>query len=178
LALFPSSAGAAEYRTFVGCNDLAEIPVPSHVCHVGDFPAAYFESDTDTEYEVCVEFPGGKEVCAEEQFAEGEALYLNSITSEIPGNHFVSWYVEGVEVGSWLFRMDPVPPPPPPPVTLPAPTLVPPPVVVPATNTACINAQHRVTKLKGQLRKATGSEKKAKLRSKLENARAGARQAC
>lgn len=179
LALLPLSASAAEYRTFVGCNDLSENPIPAHVCHIGDFPGAYFESDTDTEYEICIEFPSGTELCAEEQFAEAETLYLNSITSEVPGNHFVSWYVEGIEVGSWLFRMDPIPPPPPP-VTPPAQTLIPPavPAVAPTPNTACSTAQQRVTKLKGQLQKASGHEKKAKLRSKLRNARAGARQVC
>jgi hypothetical protein len=50
--------------------------------------------------------------CTEEEFAEAGVLYVNSITSEQEGNHFVSWYVEGVEVGSWAFRLDPPPPPP------------------------------------------------------------------
>ena len=83
--LAPSPAGAAEYATFVGCDDLAETPTPSNVCMVDDFPAAYFEADVDTEYEIRVEFPSGKTLCLEEQFAEAEVLYLNSITSEVPG---------------------------------------------------------------------------------------------
>lgn len=66
----PALAGAAEYDAFVSCDDLSENPAPSHVCQIGDFPGAYFESDEDTEYDVCVEFPTGEELCAEEQFAE------------------------------------------------------------------------------------------------------------
>lgn len=87
--LVPCSASAAEFETFVGCDDLAEPPVASHVCKLGDFPAAYFESDVDTEYEICVEFPDGEVLCAEEQLAEAEVLYLNSIGSDEAGTHNV-----------------------------------------------------------------------------------------
>lgn len=47
----PSIATAADYKTFVGCDDLAENPIPSHVCQVDDFPGAFFESDSEVEVE-------------------------------------------------------------------------------------------------------------------------------
>jgi hypothetical protein len=178
-----SAAQAAEYRTFVGCNDLAENPIPAHVCQVGDFPAAYFESDVETEYEICVEFPDAEVLCLEEELAEGEVLYLNSITSELPGNHVVSWYVEGSEIGSWTFRLDaPAPPPVPAPVA-PAPIAPVPPVVVapapaPTPTAACLKSQQQVTKLKGRLRSVGGAKQKAKLRAKLRSARAAATRLC
>jgi hypothetical protein len=173
----PLSASAAEYSAFVGCDDLSSNPVPSHVCQVGDFPAAYFESDEETEYEVCVEFPQGAFLCAEEQEAEAGVLYLNSITSETPGLHTVWWYVEGVEVASWAFRLDPPPPPPAAPVVTP-PVITPAPAVAPPVNSACLKAEKHVGKLKGQLKQASGHSKKVKLRSKLKAARAAARAAC
>jgi hypothetical protein len=177
LLLAPISANAAEYSTFVGCDDLDATPTPSNVCHIGDFPGAYFESDVDTEYEVCVEFPGGLELCAEEQFAEAGVLYVNSITTESEGNHFASWYVKGVKVGSWLFRMDPVPPPPPTPVLPPPPPLAPP-AVTATSSVACLKAQQRVKKLKGQLGNAKTRAKKTALRAKLKKARSNVNLLC
>ncbi|HET6998780.1 MAG TPA: hypothetical protein VFI03_09335 [Solirubrobacterales bacterium] len=183
IALLASvSASAAEYDTFVGCDDLTENPVPSHVCQVGDFPGAYFASDVDTEYDVCVEFPSGTTLCAEEQFAEAETLYVNSITSEAEGNHFVSWYVEDVEVGSWSFRLDPPPLPPADP-PLPAPQVLPPPPppplpAAPLKSQGCLKAEGRVAQLKNRLRNTSGGKQKAKIRGKLRNARVEARRAC
>lgn len=176
----PMSASAAEYQTFVGCDDFAENPVPSHVCQLGDFPGAFFESDEETEYEVCVEFPDGEELCAEEQVAEAGVLYVNSIFSELEGTHLVSWYVGGVEIGSWAFRLDPPPPPPAPPAPAPTPpaTSPPPAAVVPLTSPQCLQAQHRVSTLKKQLRNASGHKQKVKLRGKLKSARAKAKRLC
>jgi hypothetical protein len=182
--LIPLAASAAEYSAFVGCDDLAEDPVPSHVCLTDDFPAAYFEADEDTEYEVCVEFPSEEFLCEEEQLAEAGVLYLNSITTEEPGDHFVSWYVEEEEVASWDFRVDaPAPPAPNPPATVvPAPIVTPVPTIAPtptATPTAaCLKAKLRTRKLGSRLRKADDGPAKAKLRGKLRNARAVANTAC
>jgi hypothetical protein len=174
--LIPLSANAAEYEAFVGCDDLAENPIPAHVCQVGDFPGAYFESDVETEYEICVEFPSGEEFCLGEEFAEAGVLYVNSITSEAAGTYFVSWYVEGAEVGSWSFRMD-APPPPPPPTVIPTPAPVVPPVIAPAPSTKCLQAQKRVKKLKDRLQKA-GLKQRSNIRAKLKSARAAAKNAC
>jgi len=183
--LIPLAASAAEYSAFVGCDDLAGDPIPSHVCLTDDFPGAYFEADEDTEYEICVEFPSGEFLCAEEQFAEAGVLYLNSITTDQPGNHFVSWYVGEEEVASWVFRVD-APPPLPTPSTparvVPAPIVTPAPTVAPAPpappSAACLKAKLRTRQLGGRLRKAEDGPAKAKLRGKLRNARAVAKTAC
>lgn len=116
ICLLPATALAAEYTTYVGCSPTASA-APSHVCQIGDEPGAFFESpEAEVEYEVCVTFPGEVELCAEEQLAEEGILYVNVITSEVPGDHLVTWYVEGIEVGAWTFRMESPPPPPPAPV--------------------------------------------------------------
>jgi hypothetical protein len=185
MLLVPSIASAAvSYRTFVGCDDLAVEPIPSHTCELGDFPAAYFESSEETEYEVCVEFPNEEVLCAEGQMAEAGVLYENSITSEMEGLHLVAWFVGETEVGSFAFRIDAPEPPPVPPVVVPPPVAsAPTPAPVAAVNPAppsplCLTAQGQVTKLKGRLRKARTPRQKAKLRKALTAARAFADKSC
>ncbi len=167
----PLSASAAEIETFVACNESS--PIPSQVCKIGDSPGAFFESDEEVEYDVCVEFPVGETLCAEQQLADPGVLFVNSITTNSPGNHRVIWFVEGIEVGSWTFRMDapappaPAPPPPAPPVIAPA-----------APSPACLKAKRRVRKLRAALQKASRRDQKAQTQAKLKAARAAAKRAC
>lgn len=162
-----SSLGAN--LAYVGCSSNADA-APSHVCQLGDRPGAFFESDTEVEYEVCVNFPSGEELCLGEQLAEPGVLFVNGITSGLPGTHLVTWFVEGAEVAAWDFRLD-VPP---------APAVVPPPppTVIPVTSTKCRDAKRRVEKLTTRLRKATKQKQKAAIRATLKNARASMRRAC
>lgn len=178
LLFVPLQASAAEYETFVGCDD--NTPTPSHVCQVGDPLGAYFESDADVEVEICVEFPNAQELCTEELFAEEGALYVLSIPNELEGDHLVTWYVGEVEVGSWAFRLDPPPPPPAPPAAPPAaaPAPAPLPTVAPGPSPTCLKAQQRVRGLKNRLRNANGRKAKTKIRLKLRKARATARRVC
>jgi hypothetical protein len=178
MLLSPLPASAAEFKTYVGCDDLADTPTPAQVCQLGDFPGAYFESSADTEYEICIEFPNEDVLCGDEELAEGGALYVNSIVTGEAGTHFVSWYVEGVEVGSWSFRMDaPAPPPLPPTPVIPAPAIPAPPAVsIPSAK--CLTARQQISKLKGQLKKASGHKQRVKIQGKLRNARATANHAC
>ena len=41
--LVTASAAAAEYNTFVSCDEPAENPSPSYFCEVGEAPRAFFE---------------------------------------------------------------------------------------------------------------------------------------
>ncbi len=54
IALLPGTASAAEITGFVGCDENAENPQPSHKCLTTDSPAAYFESSEEIEYEACL----------------------------------------------------------------------------------------------------------------------------
>ena len=47
----------------------------------------------------------GKNRCAKAQKAEQGTLYVNKITSTIPGVHRVTWYVKGRRVGSTVFSV-------------------------------------------------------------------------
>lgn len=101
----PATAGAAAYKHYVGCG-ISQNATPSHVCPKGSKKGAFFKSvNADVVYSVCVRFPSGKNLCAQAQEAEQGTLYVNKITSTIPGKHRVSWFVKGKKVGSFVFRV-------------------------------------------------------------------------
>lgn len=104
-ASVPASASAAAYRHYVACGTSRKA-APSHVCPKGSKKGAFFKSlDADVVYTVCVKFPSGKNLCAQAQKAEQGTLYVNKITSTIPGRHRVTWFVGGKKVGSFVFRV-------------------------------------------------------------------------
>jgi hypothetical protein len=101
----PATAGAAAYKHYVGCG-VSRNAKPAHVCPKKAKKGAFFKSlNGEVMYSVCVKFPSGKNLCAQAQEAEQGTLYVNKITSTIPGRHVVSWYVKGQKVGSWAFRV-------------------------------------------------------------------------
>jgi hypothetical protein len=181
LAVQPAASPAANITAYVGCS-INATAIASHVCQIGDAPGAFFESDVDTEYEICLTFPDAETLCVEEEPAEAGVLYVNEITTDLTGNYLTSWYIEGVEVASWSFRMDapPAPPVQTPPTSTPTPAPAAAPVVTPSpvVPPACLQAQQQVEKLKARLHKAVGSKKKAKVRASLKSARATAKKAC
>jgi len=105
----PATAGAAAYKHYVGCG-LSRNASPAHACPKKAKKGAFFESTKKAVYySVCVRFPSGKTLCANHQpqkeAPEEGTLYVNKITSTIPGKHVVSWFVEGKKVGSWAFTV-------------------------------------------------------------------------
>jgi hypothetical protein len=99
----PASADAAAYKHYVGCG-ISRNATPSHVCPKGSKKGAFFKSlKGDVNYSVCVKFPTGKNICAKAQPATQGTLYVNKITSNIPGKHRVTWFVEGKRIGSYAF---------------------------------------------------------------------------
>ncbi|HEY0317167.1 MAG TPA: hypothetical protein VGC49_02605 [Solirubrobacterales bacterium] len=101
----PATAGAAAYKHYVGCG-VSRNAKPSHVCPKQSKKGAFFKSlQGDVVYSVCVTFPSGKNLCAKAQKAVQGTLYVNKITSTIPGKHRVSWFVKGKKVGSFAFRV-------------------------------------------------------------------------
>ncbi|HEV7481711.1 MAG TPA: hypothetical protein VGO13_01290 [Solirubrobacterales bacterium] len=104
-AAVPATAGAAAYKHYVGCG-ISRNATPSHVCPKKAKKGAFFKSlKGDVNYSVCVKFPSGKNLCAQAQEAKKGTLYVNKVTSTIPGRHQVSWFVEGKKVGSFVFRV-------------------------------------------------------------------------
>lgn len=184
VVLVPASAPAATYSWWVGCDDSTVSP-PSHECLTTDHPAAYFEADEFTEYEVCVDFPGEPFlVCTPPQDADADSLYLNSIFSSETGRHEAIWFFAETDdvIGTWEFFISepPAPPPPAPPAPAAPPAAAP--TVTPTRpagkGRACRAAKRRVQKARRQLRKAAGRKRKARLRAKLRRSRKAARRAC
>jgi len=104
-AAVPASAGAAAYKHYVGCG-LSGKAKPSHSCPKNSKKGAFFKSlKGDVFYSVCVKFPTGKSLCAGKQEAKQGTLYVNKVTSTIPGKHTVSWFVEGKRVGAFSFTV-------------------------------------------------------------------------
>ena len=105
VSVVPATAGAAAYKHYVGCG-ISRNAEPAHKCPAGSKKGAFFKSNNgDVAYTVCVKFPSGKNLCAQAQEAKQGTLYVNKITSTIPGMHAVSWFVKGKKVGTFTFRV-------------------------------------------------------------------------
>ena len=79
---------------------LSENAKPAHLCQKKRDKGAFFRSTkSDVFYTVCVKFPTKRQLCAPKQEAKAGTLYVNKITSNIPGKHKVTWFVEGKKVG-------------------------------------------------------------------------------
>ena len=99
----PASAKGAAFRHYVACG-LSQNAKPAHVCQKNRDKGAFFRSNkADVFYSVCVKFPGKKNLCRPKQEAKKGQLYVNKITSTIPGKHRVSWFVAGKRVGVFYF---------------------------------------------------------------------------
>jgi hypothetical protein len=98
-----ASAQGDAFRHYVACG-LSQNAKPAHVCQKARKKGAFFRSNkVDVFYTVCVRFPTGKNLCAPEQEAVQGTLYVNKITSNIPGEHKVTWFVKGKQVGLFTF---------------------------------------------------------------------------
>jgi hypothetical protein len=101
----PATAGAAAFKDYVACG-VSQNATPAHQCPKKAKKGAFFKSlKGDVNYSVCVKFPTGKNICAKAQPATQGTLYVNKITSNIPGRHQVSWFVEGKRVGVFSFKI-------------------------------------------------------------------------
>lgn len=100
-----ASAQGAAFKHYVACG-LSQNAKPAHVCQKARKKGAFFRSNrADVFYTVCVNFPTKKHLCAPKQEALKGTLYVNKITSNIPGKHRVSWFVGGKKVGSVVFTV-------------------------------------------------------------------------
>lgn len=103
----PAPASAQEkgpaYTKYVACG-LSKKAKRSHRCAKRHKKGAFFRSNrADVFYTVCVKFPTKRRLCARRQEAVQGTLYVNRITSNIPGRHRVVWFVKGKRVGLFKF---------------------------------------------------------------------------
>lgn len=100
-----SAAKGAAYRHYVACG-LSQNAKPAHTCQKARDKGAFFRSNkADVFYSVCVKFPTKRRLCAPKQEAVKGTLYVNKITSNIPGEHKVTWFVQGKRVGLFVFTV-------------------------------------------------------------------------
>ncbi len=101
----PASAEAAAFQHYVGCGT-SQNAKPAHKCPKSSKKGAFFKSVRgEVFYSICVRFPSGRNICAPRQKAVQGTLYVNEITSNIPGKHKVTWFVEGKRVGLFFFQV-------------------------------------------------------------------------
>ena len=102
-ATVPAVASGAAFKHYVACG-LSKNAKPSHICQKPRKKGAFFRSNqADVFYTVCVKFPTKKNLCAPKQEAKQGTLYVNKITSNIVGEHRVTWFVQGKRVGAFNF---------------------------------------------------------------------------
>lgn len=173
----PAGASAAEeYEGFVGCDIGSSSPIPATTCAFESNPAAFFEADEPTTYDLCSVVPNGDVFCLNEE-RDVAAGVLDSIPlpRKEAGSYLFVWFVGEDPVAEWEFTLNAAVPPPPPPPAPPAPA----PVVPVATGPSqgCLKAQKRVKQLKNKLQNV-GKKQKAKVRTQLKGARTAAKKAC
>lgn len=93
------------YVKYVACG-VSPKAKAARKCPAGSKKGAFFKATRGSvDYSICVDFPRGKTLCAQKQRADRGTLYVNRITSNIPGVHKVTWFVKGKRVGVYRFRV-------------------------------------------------------------------------
>lgn len=97
---------APSYRTFLACG-MSAAARPASSCGKRQKKGAFFEASQPVAYTVCVRYPSRRELCARDQQAAAGTVYVNKVTSSIPGQHRVRWTVAGQVVATrylWVRR--------------------------------------------------------------------------
>ena len=92
----PASAEAAAFKHYVGCGSRSNAK-PSHVCPKNSKKGAFFKSiKADVSYTRLRQVPERQKPLRRKPRKPTQGtLYVNKITSTIPGKHQVTWFVEG-----------------------------------------------------------------------------------
>lgn len=90
-------------RAYTACG-LSQYARPSRECPRRRNIGAFFESSHEVTYAVCVVFPLGRRLCANEQLAQAGTLYVNKLTSNAIGRHKVIWYAANRRIVRLLWR--------------------------------------------------------------------------
>lgn len=88
---------------YVACG-LSRTAPRARSCPHSSRVGAFFRSSRDVEYEICVHFPTGRELCAPNQPAQAGTLSVNSVTTSTVGRHRVTWKVAGRQIVRFFWR--------------------------------------------------------------------------
>jgi hypothetical protein len=92
----PAPVARPQVRAYVACGTGTNAR-PAHWCFPGK-AGAFFRSNFNTRYSVCVVYPTRRRQCARNQFADAGVLYVNAIRTNLLGQHKVIWTVAGNQV--------------------------------------------------------------------------------
>lgn len=94
----PPAGGGEEveptFQVYIACGLSKYAPRASSCPHRSKV-GAFFRSSQDVEYEVCVQFPTGRQLCSAGQMATANTLYVNKVTTSAVGRHKIIWLVAG-----------------------------------------------------------------------------------
>jgi hypothetical protein len=107
LLAIPGTALGAQrpYLFYTACGTTKSAP-PDATCSRNSKKGAFFKSNNaHVSYKVCVKFPSGQKLCANNQDAPKGKLRINTITSNQRGVHKVKWFVGGAKVGAYTLTV-------------------------------------------------------------------------
>jgi len=100
----PNEGGSnGSVQAYTACGLSRNAP-PSRECSRHRKVGAFFRSPFATSYQICVRFPGGRNLCASGQQAEAGVLYVNKVTSTAIGRHRVTWTFAGRRVVRFFWK--------------------------------------------------------------------------
>jgi len=100
----PETPAEPPYLTaYVACGLSRSAPRARECPHRSNV-GAFFKSSQELTYSVCVTFPSGRRLCAEEQAALAGVLYVNKVTSNVTGWHKITWYAAGQRLTRYFWR--------------------------------------------------------------------------
>lgn len=88
---------------YLACG-LSQYAKRAHECPHRSKVGAFFKSNREISYTVCVTFPGGRRLCAYEQLAHASTLYVSKVTTHATGWHKVVWFAGGQRIVRYLWR--------------------------------------------------------------------------
>ena len=88
----PASARAAAYTHYIACG-LSQNAKPAHLCQKGRQKGAFFRSNRADVFYTSASSSRPRKTSAPPSRKQTGVLYVNKITSNIPGKHRVSWFV-------------------------------------------------------------------------------------
>jgi hypothetical protein len=90
----------------VACSHGKHAPA-AHKCTKGSKVGAFFKSQVDVRFTLCVKFPGGPRLCAHDQSAKAGKTKVNPVTTDKLGRHKLTWKLPGRKIVRY-FRLTPL----------------------------------------------------------------------
>ena len=91
------AAASARYTAYAACG-LGAHRHPPTSARRGSKVGAFFKSTEPVVFKLCVKFPGGQHLCANDQNAKAGKLKINTVTTNKLGRHRLTWILPDREI--------------------------------------------------------------------------------